>query len=117
MSVGHGTVDGAILPREYTMWCSSKNRAKRFNVPFNLELSDIVIPEFCPVFTNVKLNRNNRRTSFDSPSLDRLIPALGYVKGNVQVISYRANSIKQDASWQEIKRVATWLKGELHGKR
>ena len=115
MAIGHGKVKGTILPREYTMWCSSKNRAKRDGIPFNLELFDIVIPEFCPVFTDVKLNRNNKRTSFDSPSLDRIIPELGYIKGNVRVISYRANTMKQDASLAEIKRLAEWLEGELHG--
>jgi hypothetical protein len=112
MSKGHGTVKGHILPREYTMWTSSKNRAKRDGVPFSLELSDIYIPEFCPVFTQVRLNRHNKSTAFDSPSLDRIIPELGYVKGNVRVISYRANTIKQDASLAEIKRVAEWLEGE-----
>lgn len=117
MSIGHGTVKGNTLPREYTMWTSSKNRAKRFGVPFNLKLSDVIIPEFCPVFVNVKLNRSNKRTAFDSPSLDRVIPELGYVKGNVRVISYRANTMKQDASLEEIKRLAEWLEGELYGAR
>ena len=117
MSIGHSTVKGSTLPREYTMWTSAKHRAKRFEVPFNLELADIVIPEFCPVFVHVRLNRDNKRTAFDSPSLDRVIPELGYVKGNVRVISYRANTMKQDASLEEIKRLAEWLEGELYGAR
>ena len=45
----------------------------------------------------------------ERPSLDRIIPELGYVKGNVVFISMRANSIKQDATEQELYLVADWL--------
>lgn len=49
----------------------------------------------------------NLRTS---PSLDRIKPEKGYVKGNVVFISYFANSIKQNATYQEILKVGNWLK-------
>jgi hypothetical protein len=39
----------------------------------------------------------------NSPSLDKIIPSLGYVRGNVQVISQRANSIKRDATLAELE--------------
>lgn len=42
----------------------------------------------------------------DSPSIDRIIPALGYVKGNVIVVSQRANTIKNNATPEELRRVA-----------
>ncbi len=44
-----------------------------------------------------------------SPSLDRLEPTRGYVKGNVAVISYRANRIKTDATAEELQRVLDWV--------
>jgi hypothetical protein len=49
-------------------------------------------------------DRNN------SPSLDRVVPELGYVEGNVVWISNRANILKRDAAWEELQRVAEWLK-------
>jgi hypothetical protein len=48
-----------------------------------------------------------------SPSLDRIDPKKGYVKGNVAVISYKANRIKQDATPEELEAVASWLRSVL----
>ena len=44
-----------------------------------------------------------------SPTLDRIVPSLGYVPGNVVVISHKANSIKSNATAAEIRAVADWL--------
>lgn len=85
-------------------------RAKLRGVPFNLELGDIQIPEFCPVL-GIKLESQNCRAAPNSPSVDRIIPRLGYVKGNVVVISWRANSLKRDATVEEIVRM-----GEFYAK-
>lgn len=43
------------------------------------------------------------------PTLDRIIPNKGYVKGNIQIISQRANVIKNDASAEEIMKVAKYM--------
>jgi len=45
----------------------------------------------------------------DSPSVDRIRPELGYVPGNVAVISVKANFIKGNATAAEIRLVAEWL--------
>jgi hypothetical protein len=45
-----------------------------------------------------------------SPSLDRIVPQKGYTKGNVVFISGYANMIKQDATYEEIMKVAKWVK-------
>lgn len=112
----HGLAPRRGQALEYVLYCSAKARAKRDNVPFTLELSDIVIPEYCPVFSNVKLETKKGKLGpqYNSPSLDRLIPSKGYTKENVRVISYYANTIKQNASWDEIQRVASWLRTELN---
>lgn len=49
-----------------------------------------------------------------TPTLDRLIPAKGYVKGNVRVISNKANLIKSAYGSTDIAAVATWLSSEGH---
>jgi hypothetical protein len=46
----------------------------------------------------------------NSPSLDRIVPSLGYVKGNVAFLSHKANLIKSDATTAEICAVAEYLK-------
>jgi hypothetical protein len=47
------------------------------------------------------------RTRYAS-SIDRIKPSLGYVKGNIQVISRKANLMKQDASPEELRNFAKW---------
>lgn len=87
---------------EYYLWKGCQNRAKKNNIPFNLEYTDVVIPKKCPIL-EIPIFKGNERHVANSPSLDRLVPELGYVKGNVRVISYKANTMKSDASIEEIK--------------
>lgn len=94
---------------EQLMCERAKSRAKDKEVSFNLTESDIMVPDVCPAL-GIKLSRSDGRPATDnSPSLDRIIPELGYVSGNVVVISYRANMIKSNASLEEILAVASWL--------
>lgn len=68
------------------MWKAAKSRATTKNIPFNITVEDIgLIPETCPIL-GIEL-KSGARGSVNSPSLDRRIPSLGYVKGNVWVIS------------------------------
>lgn len=87
---------------------SAKHRAKKLCLPFNLDYDDIVIPETCPVL-GIKLDDDCSKQSRNSPSLDRIIPELGYVKGNVQVISWQANTMKNNASIEELTAFANWV--------
>ena len=57
-----------------------------------------------------KIKNKGGGPSMESPSVDRIIPNKGYVKGNVTWMSMRANYIKQDASSKELSLVASWLK-------
>ena len=83
-----------------------KSRAKKMGIPFNLEVSDIVIPEACPVL-GIKLVTTNQGQGYhtNSPSLDKIDPNKGYTKGNVRVISARANLLKNDATAHELRLV------------
>ena len=77
------------------MYRAAKARAKEKGRDFNIELSDIVIPTLCPVLG----------IPMDRPSLDRIDGTKGYVKGNVRVISHRANMLKNDATIEELELV------------
>ncbi|MGL4583653.1 MAG: hypothetical protein ACRCVU_11815 [Flavobacterium sp.] len=84
-------------------------RAKSSNLPFNLTEEDLVIPEVCPIL-NIPIHQSWGTADIEDnkdscPSVDRVIPSLGYVKHNVRIISARANRIKTDSTPQEIKLV------------
>jgi hypothetical protein len=89
------------------MWSSAKSRAKSENLPFNIEKSDIKIPEKCPIL-KFELKKSIGNANKNSPTLDKIIPSLGYVKGNIQVISYMANIMKSNATPEEILSFCEW---------
>ena len=93
----------------YKMLARAKSRAKKNNLPFNLELDDIIIPDTCPLL-GIKIESNNFRNSPNNPSLDKIIPSKGYIKGNIWVISNRANTLKNDATIQELELLVENLK-------
>jgi len=96
------------LNPEERMLQGAKKRARKEGVLFDLKREDIVIPERCPLL-NVPLQRGRGRVCRYSPSLDRIIPGGDYTKDNVWVISYRANTIKNNAYPSEILSIAQAL--------
>ncbi len=87
----------------------ARRRAKDFEIPFDLIPDDITIPEFCPA-VSIPLFIGEGKIGDNSPTLDRIIPELGYVKNNVVVISWLANRIKNNATADQILAVGNWLK-------
>ena len=98
----------ALLGDSYkkSMLNRAKARAKAQGVPFDLSVEDIDIPERCPAL-GIELQYNNGQQggSDNSPSLDKIDPSKGYVKGNVIVVSGLANRIKTNATLDQIKQV------------
>lgn len=86
------------------MFERAKGRAGRAGIPFSISLSDIIVPDVCPIL-GVPLVRG----TIYAPSLDRIKAHLGYVPGNVQVISARANVIKNDATVEELRAVLDFV--------
>ena len=92
------------------MCYTAKQRAKTLNLPFNLLPVDFDMPTHCPILgIELCMTHAPGGPKDDAPSLDRIIPTLGYVKGNVVVISQRANRIKNDSSLEELKKVVDFL--------
>ena len=90
----------------------AKFRAKKQGIPFDLTVEDITIPEFCPIL-GIKLESGRGKGLLRSdtiPSLDKIRPELGYVRGNVWVISWRANRLKSDASAEELELIVSALR-------
>jgi hypothetical protein len=89
----------------YRMVQSARERAKKKGLECTITLDDIVIPDACPVL-GIPLDRRDQN---HSPSLDRFDPTRGYTKDNVRVISYRANTIKNDATAEELRLVYEYV--------
>jgi hypothetical protein len=84
-------------------------RAKKANVPFSITEADIKYPKVCPIL-NLKLDTTPGSSTDTSPSLDRVVPSRGYVPGNIQIISNRANILKRDASMVELYLLGQYAK-------
>lgn len=87
----------------YKLYYRAKRRAKQKGLEFTIKESDIQIPKVCPIF---KVPMEGRFT----PSLDRIDSSKGYTPDNIQVISTRANMLKNNASVEEIEELLKWLK-------
>ena len=99
-----------IVDPRTKMLNSARTRAKEQSVPFDLSKEDIVIPDICPVLGIPLVASKNGSPSSNSPSLDKIVPSDGYVKGNVAVISFRANALKSNATVEELQAVINWMK-------
>ncbi len=102
--------------RQYkvTMLRKAKNRAKRRNIYFDITLDDIVIGRECPILgIPFEVGSDNWQ---NSPSLDRIDNKRGYEKGNVIVVSMMANSIKNQATPSQIKKVGDFYE-KLYRKK
>lgn len=92
---------------------NAKARAKKKNLSFNLTLQDMIVPEFCPVLGIKLINCQGIKTD-NSPSVDRIDSSKGYVKGNIAIISLRANQIKSNGTIKEHLSVIDYMR--QHGQ-
>lgn len=83
-------------------------RAKKKGLLCTITAADLVVPEYCPAL-KIKLEFAKVALKDNSPSVDRKVPALGYVRGNVRVISYKANRMKNNATITELKQLIEFL--------
>ncbi|HLG28094.1 MAG TPA: hypothetical protein VI423_09945 [Paenisporosarcina sp.] len=110
-TIKNGDKKSVLITR---MWQGAKRRAIKLNLPFNLEISDIDLPEKCPIL-GVDLKKGIGKLHSNSPTLDRVVPEIGYVKGNVKVISHRANMLKSNATLDVILKLADYIKSNSNG--
>jgi hypothetical protein len=107
--ISPGTVSHIKNGPKQRMLSSAKTRAKKKGLEFNLTLEDIVIPEYCPLL-GIKLTNHmgtcrSKCGLPDSCTLDRKDTTKGYVKGNVWVISHKANTIKNNSTFDEFELI------------
>ena len=80
----------------------AKDTARRKKLSFNLDRQDIIVPDICPYLGTKITNVQGEGYCGTNASIDRVDPRLGYVRGNIQIISRRANSMKNDANAAEL---------------
>ena len=83
-----------------------KHKSTQLGLPFNLDESDLVIPNYCPILGIELVIGDNKD---NAPSVDRMVPSKGYTKGNVFIISNRANRIKNNATVDELRLIADYM--------
>ncbi len=88
-----------------------KGKCQTKGIPFDLTPAylESIWTEECPVFKEKFIIGDKSM----APSLDRLDPSKGYVQGNVTWISRRANTIKNDASLEDLEKIVDWLKNKV----
>lgn len=90
----------------------AKMRAREKGWKFDLEPEDISpLPAVCPVL-GIKLRAAGKPRDYSAYSLDRIDNAKGYVRGNVAVMSYLANRLKNDGTAEQHEKIAAWLRSK-----
>lgn len=114
--------DTLKIKRNLIHW--SRDRSKINKVPHTITVNDFEVPDICPVL-GIPLKVGKGKATWNSPTLDRILPELGYVAGNVVVISNRANQLKTNASFLELKKLVEfyeayisthWMKNDLSNR-
>ena len=96
---------------QHQLFLSVRSNAKRRGIAFAVAEHEVPWTDVCPVF-GVPIGPRVGKPADDSASIDRKDNSRGYVPGNVVVVSYRANRIKNDATVAELKRIVTFYEGE-----
>jgi len=100
---------------ENILLMSATARAKKKKLDFSIKHEDVLIPEYCPIL-GIKIDKfledasQSHQSRISSPSLDRIDSSKGYVKGNVAVISYKANVIKGQGTAKQHRLIANWIR-------
>lgn len=94
----------------YRLWDNALRRARKRGIEFTIKVSDVVVPTHCPILgLELKPAIGAKAPAANSPSLDRVDCRYGYVRGNVLVVSFRANTLKNNGTAVEMRKVADWL--------
>lgn len=95
------------------LFSTAKSRAARSGVPFTISIEDVrgMWPEDgrCPAL-GIVLSKGPGVPHDASPTLDRMNSAWGYEKGNVAVLSHRANRAKGALTASELESIARWMR-------
>ena len=98
---------------ELKIFNACKKRSREKELEFTLRLEDIVIPTHCPMLGVLLFPATGQAAHANSPSIDRLDPRKGYTTENTVIISHRANTIKSNATPEELRLIADYTERAL----
>jgi hypothetical protein len=106
-----GLLEYAIRQKLMRTLGNTKSVCEKQGIPYDVTVDDLApYPLTCPVL-GIPINWMATGSSGnDSPSIDRMVPSLGYVRGNVRIISNRANRMKGDASVEDLEAILEYMK-------
>lgn len=102
--------------RDARYFTNLKARAKRKKIPFDLSLDYLkTLPcSQCPItYAKIQypwISKRQTKYSKDHAALDKIVPELGYVKGNVYWLSTYGNFLKSNHTLITLKRVIKYIK-------
>lgn len=104
----------------YSLFVRAKERAKKRNILFDIDKEYLksIYPKNnrCPIldidFQLGFLNEIKKNRDY-APSLDRIIPSKGYVKGNLVIVSFIANRVKNNVSVETLEKIVNFYKNNL----
>lgn len=95
------------------MLARAKSRAKEKGFAFDLTAENFpTLPDTCPVL-GLPLKYIDAGAKMGDPCIatfDRIDNSKGYVRGNVAIVSLRANRLKHNATLEELEALVSWLK-------
>ena len=93
--------------------CFLRKRQNNSRWEWEISPQDINWPTHCPIL-GLELDYFAEKRQENSPSFDRIDSTKGYIKGNIQILSWRANRIKNDGTAEEHLLIATYMKNPLN---
>lgn len=106
-------------PVNYKMQCMleaarirDKQRGWRCDLTHNWLMATFGAVQSCPIL-GIELDWKSQRCSANSPTLDAINPDVGHVMGNVQIISHKANTMKSNATLDELYSFGKWAAAEM----
>jgi hypothetical protein len=100
-----------------TLISKAKPGARARSLIFEIGPDDFDPPTRCPILDCVlDYPSLNTGLQYNTPSLDRIDNSLGYVPGNVQIVSHRANKLKNDATLAELQKLGEWAAQQVSKK-
>jgi hypothetical protein len=94
-----------------------KYKCQKDDTPFDLELVDLEpYPVFCPILgITLDWTKSGQGTANASPSIDRIDPKKGYIRGNCRIISAKSNRLKNDSTKEQLLSILEYMNDNENG--
>ena len=112
----HYYTEEEFQKRKSELFMAKMRTAISHKIPFDIRIDDLVWPSYCPVLGyELDYSKKPRGAVHNATAtFDSVDPTLGYVKGNVRIISWKANRLKNDGTAEEFRKIAAYIDGSIY---